>query len=198
MNLLTAVLSHKKLTVAVLIMLLLAGFFGFVPVGRAMAKELCRIIISLFDDSYVIKNEYSQNEIVPYVEGTCVEYRTIGELKQASGKSGVIECTLLDYKLDSASYYRDSTEETVISIYLDKNGRSVELQQTFDLNTGYYGEKHSDEQWNTAYILDNVELNYYVYSTDNSYVGFASLDDSLLTVLAESEIDFLSFISNLE
>lgn len=191
-----AVLLHKKLAVAVLIALLLAGFFGLVPAGRAMAKEIARYIVSLFDNGYTAKSEYSQYDIEPYAEGAAADFKSIHELKAATGLEwGVIAPDSSKYRLDRISYYRDSTEETLFSVYLDENERSIELQQTFALNTEYKGEKNQQEVWHTVIILNGAELNYYIYSADNSYVGVAALEDSWLTVFAAPETDFIDFVS---
>ncbi|MBR0026551.1 MAG: hypothetical protein IJP37_05265, partial [Clostridia bacterium] len=49
---------HKRLAIIALVILLLAGFFGLTPTGRAIAEDIRRVIVSLFEDGYSVEAEF--------------------------------------------------------------------------------------------------------------------------------------------
>lgn len=190
----SAVWAHKKLVVAALIVLLLAGFFGFVPAGRAMAKELAGYFVSLFDEGFEVQTAPKE---LPDIEDNTV-FESIDAFEKASGiRAAKLEFS--DYKLQSVIAYNDASGLTLSSVYNSAYGGRVSVAQVFSRGECVeYGDKNSERQWSTAYLGDGTQADYFVDAVDGSYNAVAAYNESMLLIYANKNVDFVNVLTGIE
>lgn len=189
---------HKRVAICALIVLLLAGFFGLTPAGRAIAEDIKRIIISLFDDSYSIDVKPSGDSSSKIIIHDVIEYSTIDEFESATGLTAAyIESE--EFILKSATQYNHRTEIVLSTVYGTANGGTIEVQQTWYGNSAYYfGDKLPSDTWTTYRSDHNLLFHYFINSIDSSFSAVATTVDSGIYIIGNSSHLAFEFFDSLQ
>lgn len=186
--------KHGRAVAVMCAIVLLACFMCFTPTGRALAHEVGRIVVSLFDDGFAISA--APNSTAMPVEETVTEFGSIEEFEKATGRQAVRQASGV-YELTGLRYYINISGETLEAVYVDEAGRQIDVRQKWNSPAAAYGDKSPDIAWAQCKTSSGFTVDYYIDSGDNSFFGIAALSDSSMVVIAEADVLYDDFVANI-
>lgn len=212
-GLLNFILTHKRLSATLLIVILSISFFSFTSLGRALAKSFFDMISQVVGNRVVIQNQDSFYNDHGYYNLTAIQYDTSSDMTTDADKpiyysnvkmfveeTGIIPVTLgADWLLCQAIQGRFD-EDLGVSLtiqYITSDGLLVNVTQLWgvDENISFQAEGADYEK---AFIMGNKELYYTTDPVDGSFNGTALLENSILVIGAENGVDISLLLKALE
>jgi len=191
---------HKRLAIIALVVLLLAGFFGLTPTGRAIAEDIRRVIVSLFEDGFSVEVKPEKNASAAYdiIEHDVTEYSSIEEFEVATGlQAAYVDNDMFD--LISVKLYDSKSEIILSTIYETSDKGTVEMQQTwYDDSTYYIGDKHETENWDHYISTFNIRFDYFINDVESHFFAITAMPDSTVYVTGENLQYAILFLDNLQ
>lgn len=204
--------AHKRLSVAMMIVILVLAFFSLVPFGRALAADFFNMIMRIVDgrieissenpdyDKYeyfnLVAEQFNEGDTEYIEENAPVFYPSIDEFVRETGYAPVtmnaewLRCQKIQ------SYSDDMQGLTLTIQYATSEGALVVATQRWgDADIVFEVE---DARYEKALILGDTELYYAIDPSDGSFNGTAVLSDSLLFVGAEKKVDMEKLLETLE
>lgn len=176
---------HKRLAIIALVVLLLAGFFGLTPTGRAIAEDIRRVIVSLFEDGFSVEVKPSEDNVNTVIAHDVIEYSTIDDFKRETGLTAAyIESDEL--YLRRIKRYNHRNEIVLSTIYETSDGGTVEIQQTWTENSGYYvGTSYGNIIWEEYVSPSNIRFNYFVNEEDGRFYALTTTVDTVIYLTSD-------------
>lgn len=196
--------AHKRLAVALMIILIVISFFTLVPFGRALAADFFNMIMRVIDGRIEITSEYPDYEKYEYVNLVAEQYNegdseyieenvpiSYPNIEAFISKTGLTPITITAdwFDCQTIQSYEDEEQGLTLTVqYLTSEDLLVMVTQRWNTEQNMVVEI-KDTAYNSAIILDNTDLLYAIDPIDGSFNGTAILDDSLLIIGAEKGID---------
>lgn len=195
-------MAHKRLSVAMMVVVLALAFFSLVPFGRALAADFFNMIMSIIDGRIEISSENTDYDEYEYFNWVAEQYNeggseypeenapkfypSLGEFVRETGRTPVtlnadwLSCQTIQ------SYENVQGLTLTIQYTTPEGALVVETQRWGDSDIVF---EVQDARYEKALILGNTELYYAIDPADGSFNGTAVLSDSLLFVGAEKKAD---------
>ncbi len=196
--------AHKRLAVALMIILIVISFFTLVPFGRALAADFFNMIMRVIDGRIEITSEYPDYEKYENVNLVAEQYNEVDSenieenvpisypnIEAFISKTGLTPITITAdwFKCQTIQSYEDEEQGLTLTVqYLSSEDLLVMVTQRWN-NEQNIAFQVEDATYDKATILNNIELYYAIDPIDGSFFGTAVLDDSLLIVGAEKGIE---------
>lgn len=188
--------THKKLAIALGIILSLSLFFGCVPVGRAMVKEAIQYVIQVFDDGYRIRQSRTDgaaNQVTRYVEPREFNFSSFEEFENAFDKEA-LQVVCSDLHLNKLYVKIDSLGTYLFAEYSSTNGGIVETRQEWDISSEYFGDTSNMKAWEEAF-WDGTKAYCYYYNDESVFHCIALWNNSHYSLYAYDGMDYSDLIS---
>jgi len=197
-----------RFAVICLILLMLAGFFSFVPAGRALAEQIYDAVIYLIDNLLVIEvpesigNRSEFGVVIPEnvrdaiagseqtqdISPSVIRDETIDAFIAATGHSPIVLSQ--DWlTLQTVEYSADDTAGCVLIIQYDSDrGTLVTTTQMWDLSIDMYAFSNNGSF--KQYVAPSGVIVYYTTdAVDHSIYTTAVIDGTVLIICAEEDAD---------
>lgn len=191
---------HKRLAIIALVVLLLAGFFGLTPTGRAIAEDIRRVIVSLFEDGFTVEVKPEKNASAAYdiIEHDVTEYSSIEEFEVATG----LQAAYVDHALFNIlriEQHSRTAETMLTTTYETVAGGIIDIQQTWYEDSAYYiGMKREDIVWEKYTSSNNISFDFYGNKEDKYFIAItSSVESQIFIVGTDSQYDTL-FLDNIQ
>lgn len=183
---------HRRLAIACLILTLALSFFTLVPAGRALAAEIIRFFVKVFENRIEVTVENSNKDAL--MEQGYLEAATHTDLGNIGIEPFVLDVDWL--MIDSIIYEFDGTGKTIFTNYSTYDCMKLNTVQQWDVDASFsisaninnYDEVHLSDNF-TMYvsadqddgIIDGIliRLNDYILISTNSEILFNNLVDAL-------------------
>ena len=208
--------AHKRLAVALMIILIVVSFFTLVPFGRALAADFFNLIMRVIDGRIEIASEYPDYEKYEYVNLIAEQY--IQDNKDDSdyleentpifypdieafiSKTGFTPITITADWLECQTIqsYEDEEQGLTLTVqYMTSEDLLIVVTQRWDTKQNM-STQVDHTSYRSAKIHGNIDLLYAIDPIDSSFNGTAILDDSLLIIGAEKGVDTKELLKILE
>lgn len=191
---------HKRLAICALVALLLAGFFGLTPTGRAIAEDIRRVIISLFEDGYSIdvKPEDNTDNSSNIIVHDVIEYSTIEDFEASTGlRAAYVDNHM--FNVSKVTQYKYLSEIMLCTIYQTIDGGTIEVQQTWhEASTYYFGSKNEGIVWAEYLSASNIKFAYFINSTDVYFSAITSTPDAEIYITGDVPQHAILFLDSLQ
>ncbi len=198
--------GHKRLAIALMVILLVISFFALIPFGRALAIDFFDMIMKIIDGRIEITSENPDYERYEYFNLVAEQYNQDNEsvsdsddnepvfypdIDKFASETGFTPVTISADWLKCQTIQSLDNEEQglIITIqYLTLDGFLVVVTQRWDTqqNIAFQTENST---YNKATIFGNTEFLYAIDPVDGSFSGTAVLDSALLIIGAEKGVD---------
>jgi hypothetical protein len=196
-----------RFAVICLILLMLAGFFGFVPAGRALAEQIYSAVMYLIDNLLVIevpesignrsefgaeipenvRDAIAGSEQTQDANPTVIEDETIDAFIAATGRSPIVLSQ--DWlTLQTVEYSADDTAGCVLVIqYGSDRGAPVTTTQMWDISVDMFASSNNGSFKQYA-APSGVTVYYTTDAVDHSIYSTAVIDGTVLIICAEEDV----------
>lgn len=208
--------GHRKLAIALVVILLVISFFTLIPFGRALAYDFFNMIMRVIEGRIEISSENPDYDKYEYVNLTAEQYNKDNEggsdlpdenipvfypdIEDFVSKTGYIPVTISADWLKCQmiqSYYSEVQGLTLTIQYSTSEGLLVVVSQRWDTGQDIVF-KVEGAVYNKATILKSTEFIYVIDPADGSFNGTAVLSDSLLFIGAEKGVDIEKLLTRLK
>ncbi len=208
------ILRHRRLAAICLVLLMLAGFFGFVPAGRALAEQVYKAVIRLIDDILVISMPKDMSNSSDFRVGVSENAKgVILSPKQNQGEDiiaseyTIIESFIADtgvtpliltenwLTLNQIDYLTSEHDGcSLILQYISDTGTLVSTIQIWNASSDMvaFTNNESFELYNSE---TNINVYYTVDAIDNSIYSTSLIKDTVFIVAAKGDISIDDILS---
>lgn len=201
--------TRRRIVAVAAAMILAVAFFTLIPSGRALAKDAFDYFMNVFGNhiKFESTDQTSSNPITvadneKKLEGEVNEFGDVivhyENLDDFAEEYGLATVRLVSEKFDCTQVTLTIYEASGISlasVYMSTEG-SIVITQKWLMSDNLSVHSNSDV-WESIEILGNVKLLYAIDKADGVFDGFATVDDSILWITAESGVDILRELANL-
>lgn len=205
------IVSHKKLVIVCLIVILTISFFTLIPVGRSLAKEFFDMMIRVVDDRVIVENrnpdyqdvEYGDTVIIEQEDDTDTDMQPIAKafsnmdefIEEVGFQPVVIQGGWCEYSSIELLSNSD-LGQSLTTKYVDENGLQLTVIQRWNSNTdiSFISEGVGFEE---RPILNDIVMYCTIDQYDHTFSGVALLDNSILMVGAEDGADIELLLDSL-
>lgn len=186
----------NRLAAACVLVCLIGTFFIFIPEGRAMAAQVYRAVISVFDNRLKIEAPVPTGlEITDSQNNSVRQFTSVEAFTDATGYTPYT----LDpgeYVCGDIKYISDKHLGERLYMQYSRNGGVVNTTQVWNLLTDM--NSLADETFD-QHVSDNGHIVYYtIDEKDKSYYGVTNLNNSILIIGADSTITLEEFLGLFE
>ena len=168
-------------------------FFTAFPVGRALAAGICRYIVEAFGGEIKITQRFPNAAGAPREATGLVEYRSIADFATRTGYQPFpIDADGLEIVGISGEYDPDFGQFLWIK-YADSSGRRVHFKQDWWTSQEVYCSAENGS-YQTVAIRDGNTLYYDFNSERGDFSGVVVLEDSVVSVGADTGFDLQFFL----
>ena len=201
--------AHRRIVAVVTAVILVVAFFTLIPSGRTLAKGAFDYFMNVFGNhiKFMSTDQTSSNSITVADD----ERKSGGEVNEFGDviiryekaddffeEYGFVPIQLTSEKFDCSQITLTIYEASGISltsVYTSTEGNIV-ITQKWLMSDNLSVHSNSDA-WESTEILGNVKLLYAIDKVDGMFDGFATVDDSILWITAESGVEILRELANL-
>lgn len=201
--------THRRVIAVAAAMILVVAFFTLIPSGRALAKGAFDYFMNVFGNhiKFESTDQTSSNPITvanseKKLEGEVNEFGDViihyENLDDFAEEYGLATIRLVSEKFDCTQVTLTIYEASGISltsVYTSTEG-SIVITQKWLMSDNLSVHSNGDV-WESIEILGNIKLLYAIDKVDRVFDGFATVDDSILWITAESGVDILRELANL-
>lgn len=190
--------AFNRLAAACVLVCLIGAFFIFIPEGRAMAAQVYRAIISVFDNRLKIEAPVPTGLEITDSQNNSVRVRKFSSVEAFTDATGYTPYTLDpgEYVCNSINFTSDNHTGDTLYMQYSRNGGVVNTTQVWNLLTDM--NSLADETFD-QHVSDNGHIVYYTMDEkDKSYYGVTSLNNSILIIGADSSLTLDEYLKLFE
>ena len=176
----------RRLAVACLCIVLIAGYLCFAPAGKAFAASIAKMVMQLMDNGIRYTPTAPATSSVGEMEQ--VVFADFDEVQKAFDRQ-FLRLHGDEFTLESLILYDDPRAGKLLSaIYAYPNGLTVELQQYWDQTTSSWLEYRRDETIQEVQLWDGTLAYWATGSPDGIMTINTAWQDSIITIYADENI----------
>lgn len=183
-----------------LCLILILGYFTFIPSGRALANSIAKVIIRILDDGFLFKptSTPAQSQGAVGFEETVTDFTDFDAAEKSTGRQ-FLQINSEEYTLYSLQLYDSNiVGKRLYAFYKTGDNLTVSLYQHWDLQTDFWNIISSDEAVWQESLADGTTVYCLIDSLDNTFTAYTLWHDTVVTLYADSGIPYADVLALLK
>ena len=183
-----------------LCLILILGYFTFIPSGRALANSIAKVIVRILDDGFLFKpaSTPTQSQGAVGFEETISNYNDFNAAEKSIGRQ-FLQINSEEYTLYSLQLYDSNVAgKRLYAFYKTDDNLMVSLYQQWDLQTDFWNMISSDETVWRESLSDGTTVYCLIDSLDKTFTAYAIWHDTVVTLYADSGIPYADVLALLK